>query len=190
MSFIRQPSSGHYEDLVANRARVLATCPPSHRRRILGQAPRYRPVKTHEITVDLRTGGRQIVSDPVAAPRMFRVLERPAPPPPPAPVVIAPTPRSLISPIVEAVATAFDVTTHHLHSASRRKPDCRARFACYLLASVRRKLSLNQIGKHIGRDQTSVMHGLRRARWLYEHDADWRAKYDAVVAILEDGGPK
>lgn len=185
MSFIRHASSGHYEDLVAQRVRVLANCPPSHRRRILGLAPRYRPAKTHEITVDLRTGDRQIVSGPVAAPRVFRVAERPAPPPPPAPVVIPPTPRSLISPIVEAVATAFGATAGHIVSASRRKPHCRARFACYLLASVRCKLSLNQIGKRIGRDHTSVMHGLRRARDLYDHDADWRAKYDAVVAALD-----
>ena len=56
MSFIRQASSGHYEQLIADRARVLATCPSSHRRRILGLAPRYRPAKTHEITINLKTG--------------------------------------------------------------------------------------------------------------------------------------
>ena len=179
----RGDRSGHYEHLVAQRARILANCPRSHRRRILGIAPDYRHAKSHEITVDLRTGDRRVTSGPVAAPRMFRAVERPAPPPPP-PVVIPPTPRSLISPIVEAVAEVFDVTTYDLHSASRQKPHCRARFACYMLASVGRKLSLTKIGKHIGRDHTSVMHGVRRARDLYEHDADWRAKYDATVAAL------
>jgi len=189
MSFIRQPSIGHYEDLVANRDLVLATCPSSHRRRILGLAPRYRPVKTHEITVDLRTGERQVVTGPVAAPRVFRVIEAPAPKPAPAPVpvVMQPTPRSVLSPIVDAVAEAFGVKAYHLHSAGRARPYCRARFACYLLGTDRSKLSLNQIGKHIGRDHTSVLHGIRRARWLYEHDADWRAKFDAAVAALDGG---
>lgn len=186
MSFIRHASSGHYEDLVARRVRVLANCPPAHRRAILGLAPRYRPAKTHEITVDLRTGERDVVSGPVAAPRMFPVVQ-PAPPPPPPP----PPPRNVITPIVEAVAAAFYVTADHIVSDSRQRHHCRARFACYLLGSVCLKLSLNQIGKRLGkRDHTSVMHGLRRARELYEHDADWRAKYDAAVVALEEGGRK
>lgn len=186
MSFIRQASSGHYEDLVAQRARVLAICPPSHRRRILGQAPRYRPVKTHEITVDLRTGDRQIVSDPVAAPRVFIVVQPPPnPPAPPTP------PRNMAAPIVDAVAAAFGVTVYNLHSPSRQKPHCLARFACFWLLTSRLKLSSPKIGRILGRrDHTTVLSGLRRARDLYEHDADWRAKYDAAVAALEEGGRK
>ncbi len=185
MSFIRHASSGHYEDLVAQRVRVLANCPPSHRRRILGQAPRYRPAKTHEITVDLRTGERQIVSGPAAAPRAFLAVQ--LPPSPPAP---PPAPRDVMTPILKAVAAAFYVTADHLVSDSRQRHHCRARFACYLLASVRLKRSLNRIGTRLGtRDHTSVMSGVSRARWLYEHDADWRAKYDAAVAVL-DGGAK
>lgn len=185
MSFVRQPSSGHYEDLVAQRVRVLANCPPSHRRRILGLAPRYRPAKTHEITVDLRTGDRQVNSGPVAAARAFLAVQ--SPPSPPAP---PPAPRDVMTPILKAVAAAFCVTADHIVSDSRKRPHCRARFACYLLGSVRLKLSLNRIGKRLGkRDHTSVMSGVSRARWLYDHDADWRAKYDAVVAAL-DGGAK
>lgn len=185
MSFIRQASSGHYEQLIADRARVLATCPSSHRRRILGLAPRYRPAKTHEITINLKTGDRQVVSGPVAAPRRFRPVEAPAPKP--APAAVRPPPRTVLSVIVDAVAEAFGVTSYHLYSPGRAKPFCRARFACYLLASDRCRLSLNQIGKRIGRDHTSVMHGIRRARRLYEHDADWRAKFDAAVAALDGG---
>lgn len=182
MSFIRQPSSGHYEDLVAQRARVLAICPPSHRRRILGQAPRYRPVKTHEITVDLRTGERQIVSGPVAAPRVFPIVQ-PAPPPPPS--------RNVVAPIVDAVAAAFGVTACQLYSASQLRPHCRARFACFWMLKSRLKFSSTKIGKRVGgRDHTTVLNGLRRADELYEHDADWRAKYDAVVAALEEVGAK
>jgi len=189
MSFVRQPSSGHYEDLVAQRARVLAHCPPSHRRRILGQAPRYRPAKTHEIVVDLKTGARQVVSGPTAAPSAIRVV-KPAPPTPAVePVVIQAIPRNILSNLVEAAAEAFGVTAYQLYSARRHKPVCRARFACYWLAAVRHNLSLHQIGKPMRKDHTSVLHGIRRARDLYEHDADWRAKYDAVVALL-DGGAK
>ena len=188
MSFIRHASSGHYEDIVAMRARVLAICPPSHRRRILGQAPRYRPAKTHEIVVDLKTGDRQVVSGPTAAPRAIRVV-KPSPPPVPAPVAIQPIPRNILSNIVDAAAEAFGVTAYELYSAARHKPFCRARFACYWLASTRHNLSLHQIGKPMMKDHSSVLHGIRRARWLYEHDAGWRAKYDAAVALL-DGDAK
>ncbi len=181
MSFIRHASSGHYEDLVARRVRVLANCPPAHRRAILGLAPRYRPAKTHEITVDLRTGERQIVSGPVAAPRAF-VVAQPAPPPPP---------RDVVAFIVEAAAAAFGVTAGHIVSASQLRPHCRARIACYWLLKSRLKFSSPKIGRILGRrDHTTVLSGLRRARELYEHDADWRAKYDAVVAALEEVGAK
>lgn len=185
MSFIRHASSGHYEDLVAQRSRVLANCPPSHRRRILGLAPRYRPAKTHEITVDLRTGERQVNSGPVAAARAFLAVQ--SPPSPPAP---PPAPRDVMTPILKAVAAAFCVTAGHIASASQLRPHCRARFACYWLLKSRLQLSSPKIGRILGRrDHTTVLSGLRRARDLYEHDADWRAKYDAVVAVL-DGGAK
>jgi len=189
MSFVRQASSGHYEHLVAERARVLATCPTSHRRRILGLAPRYRPSKTHEITVDLRTGDRQVVSGPVAAPRMFVVIEAPAAKPAPAPVATLPVVPSRPKQIIDAVREAWGVSDFDLFSVGRSKELSYARFACYWLLAERLGYSRNKIGRTMKRDHSSVVSGIRRAREFYEHDADWRAKFDAVVAAL-DGGAK
>jgi len=194
MSFIRQPSIGHYEDLVANRDLVLATCPSSHRRRILGLAPRYRPVKTHEITVDLRTGERQVVASkrPVAdAPQVNPVCHSPLPPEARQVEVCAATGRrESARQIIDAVSDVWGVSVVELHSNGKIQRVGRPRFACFLLLRSRLQFSSPKIGRILGgRDHSTVLAGIRRARWLYEHDADWRAKFDAAVAAL-DGGAK
>ena len=189
MSFVRQPSSGHYEHLVAERARILGSCPPSHRRRILGLAPRYRPAKTHEITVDLRTGKRQVVTGPSAAPRLFGAAQVTPPESEQSPIALMPVLASRPKQIIDAVLAAWDISDFDLFSDGRTKAVSFARFACYWLLSERLRYSRSKIGRTLRRDHTSVISGIRRAREFYEHDADWRAKFDAAVAAL-DGGAK
>ena len=194
MSFVRQPSSGHYEHLVAERARILATCPPSHRRRILGLAPRYRPIKTHEITVDLRTGNRQVVASKRPVAEVTEVNpSRHSPLPPEARQiqVCATTGRhESARQIIDAVSAAWGVPVVDLRSKQQTQLISRPRFACFLLLKSRLKFSSPKIGRILGgRDHTTVLSGICRARDLYEHDADWRAKFDAAVAAL-DGGAK
>ena len=191
--YARGDRSGHYEHLLAQRARILANCPRSHRRRILGIAPDYRHAKVHEITIDLRTGERLVTAAPEtpvkkAPPRPLPVVRPPLPDPiDTAKLSQATGQRSRANRIVAAVAETWGVTPYNLASPSRQKRYCQPRFACYWLLSCRLRLSSNQIGRMLGRrDHTSVLHGLHRARTLYSHDAGWRAKYDAAVAALNE----
>ncbi|MGQ3297730.1 helix-turn-helix domain-containing protein [Reyranella sp.] len=193
MSFIRQASSGHYEDLVAQRARVLAICPPSHRRRILGQAPRYRHAKTHEITVDLKSGQRKIASAEATKPVVQSIPAPHSPLPIEAREIVtceANGRRMTASAIIEAVSAVWGIPVVDLHSPRCSKRISRPRFACFHLLRLMLKFSSPKIGRILGgRDHSTVLAGIDRAKDLYEHDADWRSKFDAVVAVL-DGGAK
>ncbi len=182
MSFVRQPSSGHYEDLVAQRDRVLAICPPSHRRRILGQAPRYRPARTHEITVDLRTGERQVVGGPIAAPRVFIVAP---PPPPPAPPPHGPSAEDIIA----AILAATGISRHEFfHEHRSNLKVSRARQMGYWLTKkkIRPDMSWPQVGRMFKRDHSSCLAGARRVEAMKDRQpiADWLL-HPAIASLLE-----
>jgi chromosomal replication initiation ATPase DnaA len=156
--------TGYAAFLRERTARVVAAN-PSQARRILGIRPEYvAPVRA------AAPAGKQIVvpnKEAVAKP---------------------PTTRTMANRIVVAVAEAWNTIPYVILSANRGVRATRPRFACCRLLSTRLNLSTPKIGYVLGRDHTTVMHGLSRAKDLYDHDPDWRARYDAVVAELEMGG--
>jgi hypothetical protein len=179
---------GYARALQAERAAILANVAPRHRAKLRGWAPPTVEPKTHRITVDLKTGEREVS---VVKPR--RKKRRKAPKAADAAIYVARglprIPRQEAIKLIVAVGSEWDITYYALTSACRTDRTARPRFACFLLLAERLCFSLPRIGRLMGnRDHTTVLHGIRRARHLMDHDPDWRRRYDAVVAKLEKGG--
>lgn len=88
----------------------------------------------------------------------------------------------------DAVAKAFEVPAFALYAERGTASISTARFACYLLLRARGH-SLTEIAtitrrKHHG----SVLHGIRRAEWLIEHDRDFAGRFRAARALAASKG--
>lgn len=81
--------------------------------------------------------------------------------------------------VIKATARAFGYTVHDLLSVRRPQPLVEARFAA-MLALRRQGVSLPRIGGILGRDHTTVLHGIARAE---EIERDKPAFAEAVKAI-------
>lgn len=179
---------GYARQLQAERAAILANVAPRHRAKLRGWAPPPVEAKTHQITVNLKTGERTVAT---VKPR--RKKRRKASKPAEAAIYVARglprIPRQEAIKVIVAVGAEWDITYYALTSACRTDRTARPRFACFLLLTERLRFSLPRVGRLMGnRDHTTVLHGLRRARHLMDHDPDWRRRYDAVVAKLGKGG--
>ena len=80
---------------------------------------------------------------------------------------------------LSAVAAAFGVREGVILGPRRHTDATRPRFALYLLTDESGHYKLQQIGKRMDRDHTSVLHGIRRAKELEASDPDF------AVAIRE-----
>ncbi len=179
---------GYARVLQAERAAILANVAPRHRERLRGWAPPQVQPKTHQITVNLKTGERE-VSEVDARPKR----RRPAPKLADVGIYVARglprIPRQEAFRLIAAVGSEWEVSQHALVSPSRTHRTSRPRFACYWLLAERLRFSLPRIGRLMGnRDHTTVLSGIRRAKDLLESDCGWRAKYEAVVAKLDAAG--
>lgn len=87
--------------------------------------------------------------------------------------------------IINAVATAYDVSPWAI--LSRKKPNSivRPRFAVYRLLKVHLGYSQPQIARATHRkDHSTVHHGLERATFLLATDPEWAERYHAAERLL------
>lgn len=84
--------------------------------------------------------------------------------------------------IVTRASELFQVHPRDLLGGYRFQFVTRARFAIYL-ALRRRGWSYEQIGKFLGRDHSSVIHGVKRAEYMVEKDAAFAAKVTELQNI-------
>lgn len=175
--------------LQAKRAAVLARNPQVERA-VLGKPLHRIATRVHRITVDCRTGEREVQSVEAAAVNPFGasrppVVVRPPPPPTPRPTVFRPDGARRI---IATVARHWECPD--ILSPRRADRFARPRFAAMRLIRDRLGLSTTMIGKLLGgRDHTTAISGLKRAAYLHEHDEDWRQRYDAVLAELTESEP-
>lgn len=94
-------------------------------------------------------------------------------------------PKASINRIIDIVARHYEVDPANLRAACRISRFVRPRQAAYRLLSEKLNLSFPNIGRCFNRDHTTVMHGLHSARRLFENDVDWRRRYDAARAEIE-----
>ncbi|MCA3704272.1 MAG: hypothetical protein INF12_14715 [Methylobacterium sp.] len=84
--------------------------------------------------------------------------------------------------IASAVAAEARISPAELAGKSRAKPLVRARHLAWLIASELTGMTLNQIGRGFGgRDHTTIMHGICRARELKATDPAFRALHGAAT---------
>jgi chromosomal replication initiation ATPase DnaA len=87
-----------------------------------------------------------------------------------------------LSDILGQVAEVFAVDAQALAGRSRSAPVAAARHAAMWLLRERYALSSPAIGALLGRDHTTVLHGLRAAETRRRHDAAYKARLDALAA--------
>lgn len=169
---------GHRDALIAEREAILANVAPRHRRRILGvkRLPILPPI-THAITVDCRRPAERKVERVIVQP--------PRPKARPAPHRVVITPHR----VLDAVAEVFGVTAGDLYSPSRLRRHAYPRFvAMVLLYQPGTGRSTVWVGKQVGgRDHTTVLHGIAKAKLLMAESAEYRNRYEAAHIALMGG---
>lgn len=199
---------GIVAERAAKTAAVLAAN-PHLRARIRGWRPSGIVARSHEITVDLRTGQRTVreMTPPPAAPKQKpRIWRMPRP----AQKRLRrdkPDDRPRFLAIVKAVCTAWDIEEEGLLHPSRYRRIAHARFAAYRLIRDRIGWSTTQIADVFRVDHTSCLWGLRQATALLAGSVvcrrprkracrneattvdDWRRRYAAAVAELDGSAP-
>lgn len=173
---------GHLDALIAERKAILANVAPRHRWRILGVKRRaLLPPVTHEITVDCSRPEERRVEVVVARPPRPKVR-------PPAPHRVTIVPREATFRILAAVADAFGVTPGDLYGPSRKRSCSWPRFAAMDLLYAQDGWSTVMVGKQLGgRDHTTVLTGIKRAKGLRATFADYRNRYEAAHIALAGG---
>lgn len=79
-------------------------------------------------------------------------------------------------------AELAEIGVGDIYGPSRSRDIAWTRFAV-MSEAQRRGYSLSRIGDALGRDHTSIMHGIRRAQELSGTDADMRDMLDALRAV-------
>lgn len=87
--------------------------------------------------------------------------------------------------VITAVAEEFGVTTTMLLNATRAPLPALARHAAMAMLRRLTLLSLPQIGRHMRRDHTTVLHGIRRVEAMAKADPAFAARIDALAARIE-----
>jgi hypothetical protein len=136
--------------------------------------------------------GRVIVRlpQPVAAPSRRKLKDRPKTVVPDVPV--DPSNMKLnylgkLRAIRAAVCAASLVSADEIMSGSRHKRVTRSRQIICYLARTRTKSSLSSIGRFLGIDHSTVVHGFQNTDWMKD-EVPWRGIIRDAVAILEGTG--
>ncbi len=89
--------------------------------------------------------------------------------------------------ITEAVCEVFDVSKSELMSSRRDQRACIPRMAAYKICRDITGWSYPRIGRHFGRDHTSVISGVRRCASI--KDPDFHDKIDRahIIAMRKAG---
>lgn len=82
--------------------------------------------------------------------------------------------------LVASVADAFAMRPDQVLSADRHANNVEARWVVALMCRKQHNMSLPAIGRRLGRDHTTVLHGLRQV--------EARPDLLALTALLDQGG--
>lgn len=124
-------------------------------------------------------------------PRVIRSARPVAPPPPPPPPRIL-RGRHCINLAMAASARHFGVAAGLVFSRSQISLIVKVRHVGFYVANVVIGRSLSEIGRRIGRDHTTVLHGVKKVRRQLQTGEITQTDIDAVTAIvlhLKKGGP-
>jgi chromosomal replication initiator protein len=86
--------------------------------------------------------------------------------------------------VLEVVADAYCVTVEALLRPDRSQAAVLPRWMAMYLARTTLGLSLPQIGRQMGRDHSTVLHGVRRIEAMAKHDRDFAEALRALSATV------
>jgi chromosomal replication initiator protein len=99
---------------------------------------------------------------------------------------MTPRPPADAKQILKAVAKYFNVTLRDLTGNSRRQKVTRARALAAHLIRILHRTSLGEIGRCLGgRDHTTILHAIRRAKTLLETDHEFKRAESELLFVLE-----
>lgn len=101
---------------------------------------------------------------------------------------ISAQPRVRIADIQSVVAVQFGVRMDILLSKQRYRRIARPRQAAMYLARELTPSSLTAIGKRFNRDHTTVVHAIRKVKWLLERDIEFAINVEQIrkrIAVAE-----
>ncbi len=85
--------------------------------------------------------------------------------------------------VIEAVCEHFNVSEKDLRGRARTRDIAHPRQVAMYLLREETEISLEEVGRTLGRDHTTVMHGIRKIEKQLEEDVQLRA---AIMAIREE----
>lgn len=89
--------------------------------------------------------------------------------------------------VLREVGNAWEVSPDDLLTKRKAQRLAMPRQAVYLLMRRYSRLSLPAIARALGQgDHSGIVRGCRRARELYEHNRDWRRRFDEAEARLKE----
>lgn len=92
----------------------------------------------------------------------------------------------IVDAISHAASAAFSVSVRSIVAHTRHVSHVRARWAVAWVARQSYGLSLNEIGRRLGRrHHTSILHAVRQAGQLIEGDGAFRSKVEVVEKKLD-----
>lgn len=93
--------------------------------------------------------------------------------------------RYRLADIVAHASDVFDVPIAEIEGRSRFKNVNRARQVVFYLARSLTPLSGNEIGRRLGRDHSTVLHGVKQTEAMMLRDAKFRAQVHAICEALD-----
>lgn len=85
--------------------------------------------------------------------------------------------------VIDACCKVFKVSRDEFMCRSRAAKLCEARFAAYYLGYLFTKNSLPNIGRYMGRDHTTIMHGRNQCLYRMKSDMDYAKKVQEAKEI-------
>jgi len=148
-------------------------------------------LRGHYVEVARRMRAAPVVAEPETIPEPTAQIEppravpipeaQPAPKPP-----VKPTRHDIARAIIAATAKHFDLTVDELRGQRRRVNEVYARFVAAHLILKKTKMSRTEMAIKLGRrDNTVILHELRRADELLLSDPSFVEDYEAVKAMID-----
>lgn len=101
----------------------------------------------------------------------------------------APLQKNAVHKIVDVVADFFGVTPAQIYGPRRFTRIAAARQAVMYLANQNLRLSTNHIGESLGRDHTTVMHGIRATQKAIALDGEVARQFALLAMLLPEPRP-
>ena len=125
-----------------------------------------------------------VTPEPVPASPVIEIVENPPTTMPATTIVMPPSANRQINRIMRATSKRFGLTLEEMISPSRKKRFSYPRQLAIAIAKRTTSASLPKIGRHFGRDHTTVLHACRQIDGWLTYRENVQADYDAIIQAI------